>query len=84
MIGKGKIIIDGFWNTDKFCGMSLYDCIIGKLFDRIHRVIPADIDKAFDLQLFKDSKYFFKYFRIFMDLRKLITAGAKVSRRCSL
>ena len=55
--------------------MSLYDRIIGKLFDGIHRIISADVDKYFDLRFIHNGKDLFIDFGIFMDLRQLKTAG---------
>ena len=69
VIGQSQIVVNGLGNADELCGIALYNGVIGKLFDGVHGVVAADVNKALDLQLVQDPKDLFKNFRIFMDFR---------------
>ena len=61
--------------------MALQDGVVGQLLDGVHRIVPADVDECLNLQLVHDFEQLLIDFRILMDLRQLIAAGAQESRR---
>ena len=81
MIGKCKVIVNGLRNTKEFLGLSGNDGIIRQLLDGIHGIISADVDKCIDFQFVQNIKDFLIDSSVFVDFRKLITAGTKKCRR---
>ena len=77
MIGKCKVIVNGLRNTKEFLGLSGNDSIIRQLLDSIHGIISANVDKCIDLQFVQNIKDFLIDSSVFMDFRKLITAGTQ-------
>ena len=84
MVCQCQIIINGLRASDKTGRISHHNRIVGKLFDRIHRVIAPDIDKRLNIQLIQKLKNLLIHFPVLMDLRQFITARPQVCRRSPL
>jgi len=83
VIGLNQVIINGLRNTDKPNVASVMGRIAGKLADRIHGIIAADVQEIANLhpaEFFKDRLIE----SIRQALRKLVTAGPQVCRRGQL
>ena len=81
VVRQRQVIVNGLRASDKAGRMSGHDSVVGKLLDRVHRVISADVNKGFDIQLVKDRKDFLIDSLVLMDLRQLKAAGPKECRR---
>ena len=84
MVGQSQIVVDRLRASDKFDIAACQKRIIRKLFDGIHRIISADIDKCFNIKLIQQRKNLIIDRFILVDLRKFIAAGPQKSCRCSL
>ena len=51
MISQRQVVVYGLRNADKLLGLPCQDCVIGQFFDRVHRIISTDVNKAFNIQL---------------------------------
>ena len=76
MVCECQVIVDCFRASDEACRVSGYDRIVGQLFNRVHGIISADVNKCLDVQLVEDIKDFIIYFSVFVDFRQLVAAGS--------
>ena len=74
MVCQGKVIVNGLRAADETGRMSGDDRIVRELFDRIHGIISADVDKCLDIQFVEDLEDLFIYFAVLMDLRQFVAA----------
>ena len=51
MVGQGQVVVNGLRNAHELLGLPRQNCIIRQFFDRVHGIISADINKAFNIQL---------------------------------
>ena len=77
MIGQRQIVVNRLGTADEPLRITLDNRIVGKLFDRIHGIVSANIDEGFDFQLLQDFENLLIYFRILVNFRQLIPAGTE-------
>ena len=51
MVSEGQVVINGLWHAQEFLALACNNRVIRKFFDRIHRIVAADIDKSINFQL---------------------------------
>ena len=81
VIGEGEIIINRFRDSYELSRISFDNRIVGKLFDCIHRIIAAYVNKTLYIKFIKNFEYFFVGLDVFMNLRQFIAAGAEIGGR---
>ena len=84
MVGQRQIIVNGLGHAQEFLGLSGKDRVVGKLFDGIHGVVSADIDKRFDIEFIEDLEDLLIDALVLVDLRQFEPAGSKKRGRRSL
>ena len=84
MVRQSEVIVNSLRAADETDFGACQHSVIGKLLDRIHGVISADIDEAVDFKIVKDTEDLVKCLSVLVNFRELETAGSEVSSRCSL
>ena len=62
MVCKSQVVVDRLRASDETCGMTGDDGVVRQLFDCVHGIISAYIDKCFNIQLIKNTEDFIVYF----------------------
>jgi len=81
MVRQRQVIVDRFRYAEKFLRLSGQDSVIAQLFDRVHGIIAADIDKRLNIQAVQNFKNFLKNLPVLMNFRQFIPTGAEKSGR---